>query len=114
MNTMTKQARARRVRAKLHGTATRPRLSVTISLKHVSAQLIDDDAHITLAAVTTTGKKTPSVKTMTEKAAWAGEQIASAAKAKKISTVIFDRGSKLYHGRVKALADAARENGLQF
>ena len=84
-----------------------------MSNKHVGAQLIDDSKHITIAAVSTVGKKVDT-KTMTEKASWVGTEIAKKAKAKKVNTVVFDRGPKLYHGRIKALADAAREAGLEF
>ena len=108
------QLRQHRVRAKLTGTAERPRLSIHISNVHVSAQLIDDVAGNTLASVSTAGKKTAVKGTMTEKATWVGEQIAAQAASKKVSHVIFDRGPKLYHGRIKALADAAREKGLKF
>jgi len=107
-----KLQRQRRVRAVVKGTAVRPRLSVTISNLHISAQLIDDDAHVTIAAATTVGGK--ATGTMTEKAATIGIDIAKKAKAAKIKAVVFDRGSKLYHGRVKALADAARKEGLEF
>jgi large subunit ribosomal protein L18 len=86
---------------------------VHITNLHVSAQIINDETHETLASASTVGQK--AVKgTMTEKAIWVGEQIAAAAKAKKLKTVVFDRGAKQYHGRVKALADAARANGLEF
>ena len=109
----TSALRAHRVRARVRGTEERPRLSVTISNLHVSAQIIDDTKHITLVSATTVGAK--SLKgTMSEKAAAIGTQIATAAKAKKISKVVFDRGDKQYHGRVKALADAARAGGLEF
>lgn len=102
-----------RVRAVVSGTAQRPRLSVHVSNLHVSAQLIDDTVGKTLAQVSTVGQKT--VKgTMTEKAAWVGTEIATKAKAAKIKQVVFDRGGKLYHGRVAALADAARKAGLEF
>lgn len=105
--------RAGRVRTVVQGTAERPRLSVHVSNLHVSAQLIDDVAGKTIAQVTTVGQK--AVKgTMTDKATWAGEQIAAQATAKKIKRVVFDRGGKLYHGRVAALADAARKAGLEF
>lgn len=104
--------RKQRIRAKLNGTAKRPRLTVTISNMHVSAQLIDDVSHKTLAQATTVGTK--ATGTMTDKAKLVGTEIAKKAKTAKISTAIFDRNGKLYHGRVKALADAARENGLEF
>jgi large subunit ribosomal protein L18 len=87
-------------------------LSVTISNRHISAQIIDDSKHITIAGITTAGSK--ATGTMTEKAAWAGSEIAKKAKAKKLKAVAFDRGSRIYHGRVKALADAARKEGLEF
>lgn len=105
--------RKNRVRSTVSGTAERPRLSVFVSNLHVSAQIIDDTAHETLAYVSTVGVK-DAPKSMTEKAEWVGEQIAKKAKAKKVSKVAFDRGSKNYHGRVKALADAARNGGLEF
>jgi len=102
-----------RVRSVVQGTATRPRLSVYVSNLHITAQLIDDTAHKTIGYATTVGQKT--VKgTMTEKAAWVGEEIAKQAKAAKLKQVVFDRGGKLYHGRVAALADAARKAGLEF
>lgn len=105
--------RAHRVRATVEGTAERPRLSIHISNMHVTAQVIDDATQNTLAYVSTIGAKNAS-GTMTEKAAWVGAEIAKKAKAKKVSKVVFDRGSRLYHGRVKALADAARNAGLEF
>jgi large subunit ribosomal protein L18 len=102
-----------RVRSRIHGTADKPRLSVFISNQHVSAQLIDDDKKITLLSVSTVGRKEPK-GTMSEKAAWVGSEIGKNAKGKKISKVTFDRGNKLYHGRVKALAEEARKQGLEF
>lgn len=105
--------RANRTRARLHGTAVKPRLSVFVSLRNVAAQLIDDDASKTLVAVSTLKQKDLKGKTMTEKAAWVGEQIAVQAKSQKVEAVVFDRGAKQYHGRVAALADAAREKGLK-
>ena len=104
--------RQRRVRAIVQGTAVRPRLSVHVSNQHVSAQLIDDTANTTIAYATTVGKKASG--TLTDKAGTIGSEIATKAKAAKISSVVFDRGAKLYHGRVKALADAARKEGLEF
>ena len=102
-----------RVRSVVSGTAQRPRLSVSISNSNISAQLIDDTAHKTIGQVSTVGQK--SLKgTMTDKAAWVGTEIANKAKTAKIKVVVFDRGGKLYHGRVAALADAARKAGLEF
>lgn len=102
-----------RVRSVVKGTTDRPRLSVTVSNIHVTAQIIDDSKHKTLAYATTVGNKSAK-GSMTEKAVIVGDQIAAAAKTAKIKRVAFDRGSKLYHGRVAALADAARKAGLEF
>lgn len=104
--------RAKRTRAKIHGTAERPRLSVHISNKHITAQIIDDDASKTLAYATTVGTKLDSNKT--DLAAKIGKEIADKAKKAKVKTVVFDRGAKLYAGRMSALADAARKEGLEF
>ena len=117
MNRLTKKIqnlaqRKNRVRSTVIGTSERPRLSVFISNRHVSAQIINDENHKTLVYVTTNGSKITG--TMTEKAEAIGEQIAKKAKAAKISKVVFDRNGRLYHGRVAALADAARKNGLEF
>lgn len=105
--------RKSRIRSVVSGTAARPRLSVHVSNLHITAQVIDDTVHKTLAAVSTVGQKT-ATGTMTEKAAWVGAEIAKKAKAAKVKAVVFDRGGKVYHGRVKALADAARKEGLEF
>lgn len=104
--------RAARVRARVSGTAERPRLTVTISNKHVSAQLIDDIKQHTVAASTTVGTK--QTGTMTEQAAFVGADIAKKAKKAKISTVVFDRNGRKYAQRLSALADAARKEGLEF
>lgn len=104
--------RAKRTRAKIHGTAERPRLSVHISNMHITAQLIDDDNSKTLAYATTVGSKLAGSKA--EKAAAIGKEIAAKAKKANIKTVVFDRGAKLYAGRMSALADAARKEGLEF
>ena len=109
---MKAEFRAKRTRAKIFGTSERPRLSVHISNRHIVAQVIDDNKKITLCSATTVGEKLDG--TMTEKAAKIGAEIAKKAKAKKIKTVVFDRGSKLYAGRMSALADAARKEGLEF
>ena len=109
---MNKQMRANRTRAKIHGTSDRPRLSVHFSNLHITAQIIDDDKKVTLAYATTVGAKITGSKS--EKAAKIGAEIAKKAKTAKVSKVVFDRGSKLYAGRMTALAEAARKEGLEF
>jgi large subunit ribosomal protein L18 len=104
--------RRQRARRRLYGSSGQPRLSVHISQKHISAQIIDDDNGRTLAYVTTVGR--PLKGTMTNKAILVGEEIAKRAKKVKVSQVSFDRGSRQYHGRIKALAEAARNGGLEF
>jgi large subunit ribosomal protein L18 len=104
--------RKHRIRAVVSGTTERPRLSVHISNLHVSAQIIDDTKQATLAQITTVGRK--EAGNLTEKAAWVGTEIAGKAKALKVKQVVFDRSGKLYHGRVAALAEAARKAGLEF
>ena len=101
-----------RVRAKISGTAERPRLTVTISNLHVSAQIIDDVAQKTLVSATTVGSKAKGTKT--ELAAKIGAEIAKKAKKAKINTVVFERNGRQYAGRLHALADAARKEGLEF
>ena len=117
MTTKTKpQARLRRrrrVRAKVRGTAERPRLSVFRSNRGIGAQLIDDVAGHTLAAVNWTESDLKSLGRL-EQAGKAGELLAERAKAAGVETVVFDRGGYQYHGRVKALAEGAREGGLIF
>jgi large subunit ribosomal protein L18 len=105
--------RHRRVRAKVVGTAERPRLAVYRSNRGISAQLIDDAAGRTLAAASSQDKSLAKTK-RAEAPAAVGKLVADRAKDAGIATVVFDRGGYLYHGRVKALADAARENGLEF
>jgi large subunit ribosomal protein L18 len=102
-----------RIRSVVSGTTERPRLSVFVSNMHITAQLIDDTTHQTIGYATTVGNKAAK-GTMTEKAVLIGTEIAKQAKAGKVNTVVFDRGGKLYHGRVAALADAARKAGLEF
>ena len=109
---LNRSLRKARVRARVHGTAERPRMSVTISNMHVSVQLIDDDAAKTLVAATTVGTK--ATGTMTEKCATIGTEIAKKAKKAKIKAVVFDRNGRQYAGRLSALADAARKEGLEF
>lgn len=104
--------RQNRVRTTVQGTSERPRLSIHISNRHISAQIIDDTTQQTLVSATTANKK--AAGTLSEQAIKIGEDIAQKAKAKKIKSVAFDRGPRLYHGRVKALAEAARKEGLEF
>jgi large subunit ribosomal protein L18 len=107
----------RRIRSKVKGTADRPRLCVTRSLKYISVQLIDDEAGATIAAASSReGDVKGAAKSAANKAAAVkvGALIAERAIGKGISAVVFDRGGHLYHGNVKALADAAREKGLKF
>jgi large subunit ribosomal protein L18 len=105
--------RRRRVRAKLHGSAERPRISVFRSNRGVFAQLIDDDSGRTLAAVSWTEPELRTLKPM-EQARRAGELLGQRASAAGVEAVVFDRGGYQYHGRVRALADGAREAGLRF
>lgn len=104
--------RQNRVKAQVRGTSARPRLAVKISNKNVSAQIIDDQKQATLISATSIRSKIKG--NLSEKAVIVGKEVASKAKAQKISNVAFDRGAKRYHGRVKALAEAAREEGLKF
>lgn len=104
--------RRSRVRAKISGTKERPRLSVTISNKHISAQIIDDQAKHTIAAATTVGSKLTG--SLSDKAAKIGTDIAKKAKKAKVSAVVFDRNGKQYAKRLSALAEAARKEGLEF
>lgn len=103
-----RQQRKRRIRAKVFGTQDRPRLTVYCSLTRVYAQLIDDMNQKTMAAAAS--KKGKSIKEATK----VGEDIAAAAKKLKLTSVVFDRNGRKYHGRVKALAEAVRAAGLQF
>ena len=107
-----KERRQARIRAKIKGSAEKPRLAVSSSNNHIVAQLIDDQLGTTLASASDLSVKEKMTKTA--KAYHVGEMIAEEAKKKKIETVVFDRGGKLYHGRVKALAEGARKSGLNF
>ena len=111
-----RQRRHRRIRVTLSGTAQRPRLSVFRSLQHIYAQVIDDTTGTTLVAASTNEPTTRAEAggSKSERAKAVGKTIAERAKGKGINTVVFDRGGYMYHGRVKALADAAREGGLEF
>ncbi len=112
-----REKRRRRIRGKISGTAERPRLSVFRSNKHVYAQVIDDVRGHTLAAASTVDaalRPQLDSHTKVDEAKLVGRLIAERARAAGVSQVVFDRGGYLYHGRVKALADAAREGGLEF
>ena len=117
MSVKTKEAtrlkRRRRVRAKVHGTAERPRISVFRSNRGIGAQLVDDETGRTLTAVNWTEAPLRELKGA-EQAKKAGELLAERAKAAGVSSAVFDRGGYQYHGRVQALADGAREGGLTF
>ena len=118
MSVLTKREarmrRHRRVRGKVAGTAERPRLVVFRSNRGIEAQLVDDLAGKTLAAASWLHLKKTFKGSKSEQAAEVGKLLAAKAKQAKVETVVFDRGGYLYHGRVKALADAAREGGLKF
>lgn len=112
-----RERRRRRVRMKISGTLERPRLSVFRSLEHIYAQVIDDVNGRTLASASSLDKELRSEmsgKTKKEQAELVGKAVAERAKAVGVETIVFDRGGFLYHGRVKALADGAREGGLEF
>jgi len=108
--------RHRRVRKKIHGTAARPRLAVFRSNRHLSVQVIDDDAGATLAAASTNeaDQRAAGSGSSVEAASRVGELIAERAKAAGVDKVVFDRGGFAYHGRIAAVASAAREAGLEF
>ena len=110
-----RRKRHARVRTRLSGTEARPRLNVFRSNKHIYAQLIDDVNGVTLASASTLDKDINlDSSSNLDAAVKIGELVAKRAVEKGVKTVVFDRGGYLYHGRVKALADAARENGLEF
>lgn len=110
-----RKKRHTRVRSRVTGTATRPRLNVFRSNKHIYAQLIDDVNSVTIASASTLDKElTVEAASNVDAAQKVGELVAKRGIEKGIKEVVFDRGGYLYHGRVKALADAAREAGLQF
>lgn len=111
------QRRQRRVRQRIFGTTARPRLNVYRSKGHIYAQIIDDTKGHTLAAASTldaTLRKALKSTSTIDAAKAVGKLLADRAKAAKVAMVVFDRGGRLYHGRIKALADASREGGLQF
>jgi large subunit ribosomal protein L18 len=110
---VNRMLRKQRIRTSVKGTTERPRLSISISNRHVSAQIIDDSVHKTLASATTVGVKKVTGN-MTELAKWVGSEIAQQASKAKVVKVVLDRNGKRYHGRIAALAQAAREGGLDF
>lgn len=117
MGLTTVQARIKRhkrVRKTVNGTADRPRLCVYRSNRHIIAQLVDDSTGVVLLGTTDMSIKDSKGKNKTDMAKEVGKKLAELAKAKKITKVVFDRGGRLYHGRVKALAEGAREGGLTF
>jgi len=113
---IARQKRVKRIRKKISGTPERPRLRVFKSAKHIYAQLIDDVAGHTLLAMSTGDKsfRETDIKGKKDQAHQVGMLLAGKAKEKGISAVVFDRGGYIYHGRVKALSDGAREGGLEF
>ncbi len=106
--------RHKRVRLSITGTAARPRVAVSRSNKHISAQIIDDESGRTLAAASSVEKSLDATGANRDGAAAVGKELAARAKAAGITTVVFDRGGFSYHGRVAALAEALREEGLEF
>jgi large subunit ribosomal protein L18 len=112
MDKALRQKRKMRSRSKVGGTAQRPRASVFRGIRHISVQLIDDTTHTTLIAASSQHLKKKQAKT--DKAREVGKAVAQAAKEKGISSIVFDRSGYKYHGRVKALAQAMRDEGLMF
>ncbi len=111
---LARDARHRRVREKISGTPERPRLNVFRSTKHIYAQLIDDVNGVTLASASSLSKDFDGNGGNKDGARKVGQMIAKSALDKGITSVVFDRGGNVYHGRIKELAESARENGLQF
>ncbi len=117
VKTMARRKRIKRIRKKISGTAERPRLRVFKSARHIYAQLIDDTAGHTLVAMSSMAREVREdgeLNGKTAKARKVGELLAVRAKAAGIESVVFDRGGYIYHGRVKALSEGAREGGLLF
>jgi len=116
MKQKSRQKRIQRIRKKIHGTSLRPRLRVFKSLKHIYAQLIDDDKQVTICSASTLNSTLngKDVKGKVDKAKFIGLQIAKLSINLGINSIVFDRGGYIYHGRVKALSEGAREGGLIF
>jgi large subunit ribosomal protein L18 len=112
---ITRKRRKARTRAKIHGSATRPRLAVHRRLKHIYVQIINDDAGVTIVSIDDQKlAKDKQTGTKVEVAREVGKSIAELAKAKKVTEIVFDRAGVRYHGRIKAVAEGAREGGLKF
>jgi len=113
---IARRKRIKRIRKKIFGTAERPRMRVYRSNRHISVQIIDDQKGTTLVAASSTGKDfdASEVGNKCDQARKVGELIAKKARAAGVEQVVFDRGGNLYHGRVKALSEGAREGGLKF
>lgn len=111
---LKRNLRRRRVRARVQGTAERPRLAIYRSLRHISAQIINDVEGKTIAAASDAQLKGKRATANVEVAHAVGKLIAERAAAAKVKRVVFDRGGRMYHGQVKALAEGAREGGLEF
>ena len=110
----SRETRQKRVRAKVKGTSSRPRLCVFRSLKNISVQVIDDEKQVTLVSASTLDKEVKTKASNVESAKEVGALIAKRAIEKGIKTVVFDRNGYVYHGKVQAVAEAAREAGLEF
>lgn len=110
----SRETRQKRVRAKVKGTSSRPRLCVFRSLKNISVQVIDDEKQVTLVSASTLDKEVKTKASNVEAAKEVGVLVAKRAMEKGIKTVVFDRNGYLYHGKVQAIAEAAREAGLEF
>jgi large subunit ribosomal protein L18 len=108
---LNEKLRKGRIRSKISGTADRPRLSIKVSNRHIHCQIIDDEKQSTLLGLSTIGMTSDS--TMVEKAEKLGQDLAKKAKKAKISKIVLDRNGKKYHGRIKALADALRKEGME-
>ncbi len=106
--------RKKRVRSKINGTAERPRLSIFRSAQHIYAQVIDDDAGKTLLSISSFAKGEKGVRANVNRCTELGKSLAEKCKSEKINKIVFDRNGNLYHGRIKAFAEGAREGGLQF
>jgi large subunit ribosomal protein L18 len=111
---VARRKRIKRIRKRVSGTAEKPRMRVFRSNRHISVQLIDDVSRVTLASASSDGKEFDVSGDKCERAKKVGELIASKAQEAGVREVVFDRGGNLYHGRVKALSDGAREGGLRF